>query len=267
MMRPNLVQERLRAGKPVINAWLSIPSSYSAEGMGHAGFHSVTVDMQHGMIGFSDALHMLQALSSTPAVPFVRVRQMDPTAVMQALDAGAYGVICPMVSTPAQTQELVAACRYMPQGNRSFGPARGLLYGGPSYVEHANATVMPIPMIETPEAVQNIDAILAVEGIELIYIGPNDMALTHDGRVTGPRPRAEAAIAHVLARARAVGIAAGIFCADAAEAQRRLDQGFALVTPGNDMGMLQRAAVAAVTALADATDAPLVGQGGGGRGY
>jgi len=152
MMRANLVRSRLAAGESVVNAWLSIGSSYSAEGVGHSGVHSVTIDLQHGMFGFPEALHMLQAISATPAVPMVRVPALDPAQIMHLLDAGAYGVICPMISTPEEAAALVSACRYPPLGTRSFGPSRGLLYGGPDYVAKANETVMAIPMIETAEA-------------------------------------------------------------------------------------------------------------------
>ena len=182
-MRPNLIRTRLAARAPVINAWVAIGSSYSAEGIGHTGVHSVTLDLQHGMFGFPEALHMLQALSSTPAIPIVRVPGLDPAQIMHLLDAGAYGIICPMISTPEQAATLVAACRYPPIGNRSFGPSRGLLYGGPDYVAQANETVMAIPMIETAEAVDRIDEILAVDGIDMLYLGPNDMAFAMDGHV------------------------------------------------------------------------------------
>lgn len=266
MMRPNLIQERLHAGQNVLNGWLSIASSYSAEAMGHAGFHSVTVDMQHGMIGFTDALHMLQALSSTPATPLVRVSSLDGAEIMRALDAGSYGIICPMISIASEAAELVSACRYPPRGTRSFGPSRGLFHGGPDYVNHANDTIMTIPMIETVEGVENIDAILAVDGVEMIYIGPNDTALAFDGLVVGARPRAEAAIAHVLARARVAGVATGIFCADADDACRRLDQGFNLVTPGNDMGFLKSAAVRAIARI-DSGDRGVQGTGTAASGY
>lgn len=251
MMRANLVRSRLAAGESVVNAWLSIGSSYSAEGVGHSGVHSVTVDLQHGMFGFPEALHMLQAISATPAVPLVRVSGLDPAQIMHLLDAGAYGVICPMISTPEQAAALVSACRYPPFGTRSFGPSRGLLYGGPDYVAHANETVMAIPMIETAEAVERIDEILAVEGIDMIYLGPNDMAFAIDGHVRYPRPASEEAMARVLARAKAYGVPVGIFCADAAEAAERLEQGYALVTPGNDFAHLTRSLSGAVRSLLD----------------
>lgn len=248
-MRPNLIRSRLASGEPVINAWLSIGSSYSAEGVGHSGVHSVTVDMQHGMLDFQDALHMLQAISATPAIPLVRVPGLDPARIMQLLDAGAYGIICPMISTPEQAAELVAACRYPPTGNRSFGPSRGLLYGGQDYVAQANDTVLAIPMIETAEAVRRIDEILAVEGVDMLYLGPNDLAFEMEGRITLPRPNSEQAIATVLERARQQAMPVGIFCADATEARRRIDQGCALVTPGNDFAHLTRSLSSAVREL------------------
>lgn len=252
-MRANLVKQRMASGEIAINAWLSIGSSYTAEGMGHAGFHSATVDMQHGMLGFSDALPMLQALSSTSATPIVRVPDLNPAVIMQMLDAGAYGVICPMISTPEQAAALVSACRYPPIGSRSFGPSRGLLFGGADYVAHANDTVMAIPMIETREAFERIDEILAVDGVDMIYIGPNDMAFDLDGGVAQPRLRSEKAITHILQRAIAHNIPAGIFCANADEACRRASEGFKMVTPANDFGQLTRSAAAAVAQILDDT--------------
>ncbi|MGQ7845155.1 HpcH/HpaI aldolase family protein [Granulosicoccus sp. 3-233] len=248
-MRANLVKKRLASGEPVINAWLSIASSYSAEGVGHSGVHSVTVDMQHGMLGFQEALHMLQAISATPAIPLVRVPSLDPARIMHLLDAGAYGIICPMISTPEQAACLVAACRYPPIGNRSFGPSRGLLYGGQDYVAQANDTVLAIPMIETAEAVKRIDDILAVDGVDMLYLGPNDLAFEMEGRVTQPRPNSEKAIESVLASAGKSNMPVGIFCADAAEARKRIDQGCALVTPGNDFAHLTRSLSGAVREL------------------
>ena len=239
-MRPNQIRTRLAARQIVVNGWLSIPSSYSAEGIGHSGAHSVTVDLQHGMLDFSDALPMLQAISATPATPLVRVPSLDPARIMHLLDAGAYGVICPMISTPEQAAELVSACRYPPVGTRSFGPSRGLLYGGADYVAKADETVMVIPMIETAEAVERIEEILAVEGIDMIYVGPNDLAFELDGHVGFPRPKSEAALARVLEAATRHGIPSGIFCGSAEEARARAEQGFALVTPGNDFAHLTR---------------------------
>lgn len=239
-MRANTIRTRLAASQVVVNGWLSIASAYAAEGVGHSGVHAVTVDLQHGMLGFSDALVMMQALSATPATPMVRVPDLNPAKIMHLLDAGAYGIICPMISTPEQTKTLVAACRYPPHGNRSFGPSRGLLYGGPDYVAQADDTVMAIPMIETAEAVDRIEEILEVDGVDMVYLGPNDMAFALDGHVGHPRPKSEAALIHVLAAATRRGIPVGIFCSSGEDARIRVEQGFRLVTPGNDFAHLTR---------------------------
>lgn len=239
-MRANTIRSRIAAGQPVVNGWLSIASPYSAEGVGHSGVHAVTVDLQHGMLGFSDALAMMQAISATPAIPMVRVPDLNPAKIMHLLDAGAYGIICPMISTPEQTAQLVAACRYPPHGNRSFGPSRGLLYGGADYVAEADNTVMAIPMIETAEAVERIDEILDVAGVDMVYLGPNDLAFALDGHVGHPRPESEAALLHVLSAAKQRGVPVGIFCGSGEEARTRVQQGFNLVTPGNDFAHLSR---------------------------
>ncbi|MEM1377092.1 MAG: aldolase/citrate lyase family protein [Pseudomonadota bacterium] len=242
-MRPNILRQRLNEKKPIINAWLSIPSPYVAEGAGHQGFDSVTVDLQHGMMGFETAVAIMQAISATPAVPLVRSPSAEHEGIMHLLDAGAYGVICPMISTPDDAKALVDACRYPPLGRRSFGPARGKLYGGNDYFDKANDEIMVIPMIETKPALDNIDDILRVDGIDMIYIGPNDLALD-----LGEGPGAENsdsattnAIAHILDRAKAADVPTGIFCSSGSLAKQRIDQGFDLVTPGNDFNVLMGA--------------------------
>ena len=261
-MRANSVRTRLAASQVVVNGWLSIGSAYSAEGVGHSGVHAVTVDLQHGMLDFSDALVMMQAISATPATPMVRVPDLDPAKIMHLLDAGAYGIICPMISTPEQTKTLVDACRYPPLGNRSFGPSRGLLYGGPDYVAKANETVMAIPMIETAEAVDRIEEILDVEGVDMAYLGPNDMAFSLDNHVKHPRPKSEAALLHVLEAANRRGIPVGIFCSDGNEARSRIEQGFRLVTPGNDFAHLSRSMREAVRITLEDTSPEVAAQNG-----
>lgn len=256
-MRPNVVRDRLAAGQAVVNGWLSIGAGYSAEGVGHSAVHSVTVDLQHGMFDTGQAIAMLQALSATPATPLVRVGSNDAAQIMHLLDAGAYGIICPMVSSPEDAAALVAACRYPPTGRRSFGPSRGLLYGGPNYVTLANATVMAIPMIETAEGFERIEEILDVAGIDMLYLGPYDMAFALDGHVGHPRPESEAAMDRVLAAATARDVPVGVFCTSGEEASNRLAQGFRLVTPGNDFGHLTRSLRDAVhVTLAVSADDP-----------
>lgn len=250
-MRPNSVKRALQAGQSVVNGWLAIPSSYSAEVMGYSGCDSVTVDLQHGMIGFDSALSMFQALSATPAIPLARVPVNDGAQIMRLLDAGAYGIICPMISTPEDAARFVSACRYPPRGDRSFGPSRGLLYGGADYYHHADGEILTIGMIETQAGLDNLDAILSVEGLDGIYIGPNDLSLAL-GQAPSSEPTAQVvvdAIAYIRERTAAHGKIPGIFCSSGQAARMRVEQGFKMVTPGNEAGLLAAAARAAVSTI------------------
>ena len=247
-MRRNILRDRRAAGEPIVNAWLSIGSSYLAEIVANGGYHAVTVDRQHGMMGFDTALAMLQAISTTGAVPLVRPARNDPGEMMRYLDAGAYGLICPMISTPAEAAAFVSACRYPPQGTRSFGPSRGLLYGGADYALHANNEILTLAMIETAEGLRNLDGIVATAGLDGIYVGPNDLALA-----LGCSPRAESddptmieAVERIRSAVSAAGKISGIFCSGGAGAAQRLREGFDLVTPGNDATMLKAGIAEAV---------------------
>ena len=157
--------------------------------MAHAGFDWLCIDMQHGSIDYQVALSMLQAISTTDTVPIVRVPWNEPGIIMKTLDAGAYGVIVPMVNSRAEAEAAVAACRYAPQGNRSYGPGRAVLYAGPDYFANANETVLCICMIETREAIERAEEIISTPGLDAIYIGPSDLSVSlglppasdHDG--------------------------------------------------------------------------------------
>jgi 4-hydroxy-2-oxoheptanedioate aldolase len=249
-MRENRLRALKRARSPIVNGWLSIAAPYAAELMGHAGFDALTVDCQHGMIGFDAAVAMLQAISSTPAVPLVRPSANNPAEMMRWLDAGAYGLICPMISTAEQAAAFVSACRYPPVGTRSFGPARGLLYGGADYGAHANDTVLALAMVETAEGLANLDAILATPGLDGIFVGPNDLALALGcaARSESDEPVMVEAVERIRAGCARAGLISGIFCSGGAAAARRIAEGFDLVTPGNDAGTLKAAGAQAVDA-------------------
>ena len=219
-MRENSVKARWRAGEVAYGGWLSIPSSLSAELMANEDFDYVCIDMQHGAIDYQLALTMLQAISTTPTMPFVRVPWNDPGIIMKMLDAGAMGVIIPMVNSVEEAQTAVGACRYHPAGNRSFGPLRATMYAGADYFAHANDEVACIPMIETEQAVESLDDILAVDGIDAVYVGPADLSITlgqppamaNDGRFEEARLRiAEACKQH--------GVVAGIHASAALAAK------------------------------------------------
>ncbi|KHT61834.1 2,4-dihydroxyhept-2-ene-1,7-dioic acid aldolase [Photobacterium gaetbulicola] len=223
----------------MVNSWLSIPSSYAAEVVAHTGVDSVTIDMQHGMVGFTDVLTMFQAISTSDAIPMVRVPAAYPDVIMKMLDAGAYGIICPSVDTPEICKIFVDACRYPPLGNRSFGPTRGLTYGGSDYVTHADNEIMTLAMIESQQALDNLEAILDTEGLTGIYVGPNDLSFSLGVRPGQQSEKVETAISHILERAKARNLFTGIFCSGLDNAQQRIEQGFDLVTPGNDAGALR----------------------------
>lgn len=249
-MRSNPLKHREAGAAPIINGWLSIGSSYSAEIVAHGGFDAVTVDCQHGMMGWDTALVMLQAISTTSAIPLVRPSANDPAKIMRLLDAGAYGVICPMVSTRQDAERFVAACRYPPTGSRSFGPSRGLLYGGTDYFAHADGEILTLAMIETAEGLDHVEAIVATPGLDGIYIGPNDLAVAL-GCPPAPEsthPALTAAVARIRSVTAEGGKMTGIFCSGGKGAAQRAAEGFDLVTPGNDAMLLKAALSEAVRA-------------------
>lgn len=261
-MRRNTLREIWARGAAVINGWCSIPSSFSAEIMAHQGFDSITIDTQHGLVDYQVAVTMLQAVSTTQVIPLTRVPWNDPGRLMKMLDAGSYGVICPMINTPADAESLVAACKYPPRGFRSFGPIRAKYYGGGSshgggdYHEFADEETLVIPQIETRQAIENLDAILEVPGISAIYVGPSDlaMALGSQPRKGQSDPAVVEAKARILETARRHGIPAGIHTNSTAVAVEMVKQGFQLVSLQSDDRFLMSKAKQEVDAVRTALD-------------
>ena len=242
-MRANRLRDVLASGEPAITGWVSVGSPYLAEVLSYCGYDAVTVDLQHGMFGLDGAVTLLQAVSAGPATPLARCPSHEPATIGKLLDAGAYGLICPGVDDADQAAAFVRACRYPPTGARSFGPSRGLLYGGPDYLAHADETILTWAMVESVRSLSNLEAILDTPGLDGVYVGPNDLALSF-GEVPGvaqQSPQVTDALARIAAAASAAGRWAGIFCADAATARQMIDLGYHLVTPGNDVGILRAA--------------------------
>ena len=239
-MRENRLRTLWKNNQAAVNGWLAIPNSFSAEVMANQGWDSVTVDMQHGLVDDAAMVTMLQAISTTSAVPIVRVPWLEPGALMKALDAGAYGVICPMINTREDAQKLVAWTHYAPRGTRSFGPIRASIYGGADYAQQANDTIVAFAMIETAQALDNLDDILSVEGLDAIYIGPSDLSLSLGCRPVfdDVDPKAAQAMDHILARAQAHGVMAGVHNGRADVARARVAKGFRFVTLGSDARLL-----------------------------
>lgn len=250
-MIENAVRRLWGESRPVINGWLAIPSSYSAEIMAHAGFDSLTVDMQHGVVGYSDLVPMLQAMSTTSVTPLVRVPWNDPALIMKALDAGALGIICPMVNTAEDAERLVGASRYPPRGHRSFGPIRAKVVHGADYHEHANDSIVVMPQIETVEAVENLDEILSVPGIDGVYVGPSDlsMALGLPPRAGQSDGRAVAVREEILSVCGRHGVPAGIHQQNSEGALDQIERGFRFVTIASDNRFLNAKATTEVDAV------------------
>lgn len=223
---------------------MSIDSSYTVEALSHAGFDWLCLDMQHGMLDYSIVKHQLTAMSTTNTIPFVRVPWNEPYEIMKVLDAGAYGVIVPLVNTREEAERAVAACRYPPQGIRSHGPNRATLYSGKGYTKGANQELACIVMIETAEALDNLEDIVSTPGVDAVYIGPNDLAYGLGLKPTGDNnePTHVAAVTHILETAKKHGVAAGIQTGSVEFTRRYLDQGFHMVTLGSDRGWLERMA-------------------------
>ena len=236
-MRPNTVKQLWREGKAAIGGWCSIPSSYTAEIMAHQGFDWLCIDTQHGPIDFSTAFPMLQAISTTPTMPFVRVPWNEPSIIMKYLDAGAYGVIIPMIETREDAEAAVRAFRYAPAGLRSSGPNRVVLYGGADYLDNANDEVVCVLMIETPKALENLDAIASVPGVDALYIGPSDLsqALGLGPRYNIDNPAHVAAVTRVRETCERHGVVPGVHTAGSAATARYLDEGFKMIMLTTDV--------------------------------
>jgi 4-hydroxy-2-oxoheptanedioate aldolase len=249
-MRSNLALAKWRAGGQTIGAWLSLANTHVAEMFTHAGFDWLVVDLQHGLLDYGDLRHMLPAISTTDTTPIVRVAANDPAQIMKVLDAGAMGVIAPMVNSRAEAEAAVAACLYPPAGGRSFGPLRAALYGGANYAAEANDQIACIAMIETAEGLENLEAIVATPGLAGIYIGPADLALALGLPAVGDtdHPAHLAAVRRIRDACQAARLPVGIHTSGLDYTRRRLADGFKFVTLGSDAGFMMQAARADLAA-------------------
>jgi 4-hydroxy-2-oxoheptanedioate aldolase len=228
-VRENGVKRKIREGGVALGAWLTIPSALPGEILARQGYDYVCIDLQHGLIGYQEAVSMLQALGAAPAAPFVRVPMHDFSMAHRLLDAGALGVIFPLVESVEEARDAANACRYPPAGTRSFGPVRGGFYGS-DYFARANDEIACVPMIETRQALERLDAILAVPGVDAVYVGPNDLSLA-----LGQPPSLDGGGAFEEARLRIAracvsrGVGAGIH-ANADLAKKHADAGYRMIT-------------------------------------
>lgn len=259
-MIKNKLKQLWAEGRPTINGWLSIGNPFTAEIMAAQGYDSISIDVQHGALDYSNVLPMFQAMRASGAVLMARVPWLDPSIIMKVLDAGAYGVICPMVNTAEQAAEFVSYVRYPPLGQRSFGPTRANYAAGASYAAEANGEILAFAMVETAEAMSNLEAIVSTPGLDGIYVGPADLAFSlSEGRLTPAFDREEPelidALKRIVAACKKAGIRAALHCGTPEYAAKAVAWGFDMTTVGGDSRFLAAAAAASVSRFRDLTEA------------
>tara|TARA_B110000503_G_scaffold138812_1_gene225738 strand:+ start:1727 stop:2548 length:822 start_codon:yes stop_codon:yes gene_type:complete len=250
-MIENKLKKNWSNNKATLNGWLSIPNAFTAEIMAEQGYDSITVDVQHGVIDFSDCVSMLQAMRASGVVPISRVPWLDPAIIMKVLDAGSMGVICPMVNTKSQAEELVSYCKYPPHGVRSFGPTRANISLGANYWKEANQNIVCLAMIETQEAYDNVEEIASTPGLDGLYIGPADLTLGLSKGKLAPgfdreEPEMIEATKNILAAAKKNNKIAALHCGTPEYAAKGVQWGFDMVTISNDVRLLISASSSSV---------------------
>jgi len=232
----NRLLEIWKNNLPVINTWLSLPNSFTAEAFGKMGWDSITIDMQHGQNDYQSCIPMLQSLNGSNSVPMVRVSWNEPGIIMRMLDLGVMGIIAPMINSKDDCEKFVSYCYYSPIGQRSFGPMRAQLVHGSDYHNDANNNILSFAMIETQQAVDNLDQILSVSNLTGVYIGPADMSLSY-----GLKPKFDVKedpvfsnIKLIANKAKEHGKIAGIHNGTTEYAKEMIDIGYKLVTISSD---------------------------------
>lgn len=238
-------------GKPALNAWLNIGHPFSAEIMAAQGFDSLTVDCQHGPNDYSNLLPMFQAMTASGKVLMARVPWCDPVWIMKFLDAGALGIICPMINSGEEAATFVSYLRYPPHGQRSWGPTRALFAHSGYSKDAANDAVLAWAQIETAEALENVNEIAATPFLDGVYIGPSDLALGISNGALKPgldreEPEVIDAIKRVIEAAHDNGKRAALHCMTPEYAARGVEWGADLVTVGTDSVILAQGAAATV---------------------
>lgn len=252
-MRPNAdFRRRVLAGERLAGTFLNLGSPLTVELAGLAGFDWLLLDHEHGSGSDETVLHQLQAASGTPAVPIVRIAANDPARMKRVLDAGAHGVMIPYVSTAEEARAGVAGMRYPPRGQRGvarFNRAAGFGSHFPEYLAHAHEFLVTMPQIETPEGVAQAEAIAAVDGVDVLFVGPLD--LTTNLGISGQydHPHFLTALAEVARAARNQGKAAGILASDPAHVAPWRALGYSVMALGSDGGAVNAGLRAAASAL------------------
>ena len=243
-MRINKLRERWAKGETASCLWIDIGWPVSVEALARLPYDSFTLDLQHSLIDRGTAVQVLQALSLGGGAPLVRVSQNDPAEIGFVLDAGAYGVICPQIETADDCRRFVDACRYAPGGRRSWGPTRGLMYGGADYFKAYKDNVITIALIETVRGVENMREIAATPGLDMLYVGPNDLTIDYGGEPTyvASDPRVIAAMEQSITLAREFSLTSGTYAGSVEVARAAVAKGYNLVSVGYAAKIMIKAA-------------------------
>jgi len=263
----NAFRQLLKAcgSHPPVGTWLMSASPIVAEAVGHAGFDWAVVDMEHAPLDMMGVVHLLQAVAGTKMVPVVRPPWNDTVVVKRLLDAGATTLLFPFVQNADEARRAVAATRYPPEGVRGMaGMSRGSRFGTtPNYYKNANSEIGVIVQLETPAAVEQLEAIAAVDGVDAIFLGPADLsgAMGHVGNST--HPEVMQLMANAAQRCRALGIPAGTIGGTPEVAAQYRTAGFTYIAIASDLGLLMLGAQSALTSLNTADGHPLRPPAGG----
>ena len=243
-------------GKASLNGWLSIPNSFTAEAMAKMGWDTITIDLQHGQNDYSTSISMVQAISNNKCIPFARVPWNEPGIIMKMLDLGIMGIISPMINTKNDCENFISYCKYPPIGQRSYGPMRAQLHYGKDYFQNANKEIITLAMIETQQAINNLDDILSVENLSGVYIGPADMSSSY-----GLPPKFDVRqdpvfsnIKLIIEKAKKYGKIAGIHNGTTIYAKEMLALGYNLVTVSYDFRSMSTHAQSIVNEMKNSSE-------------
>ncbi len=255
-MKTNPVKKALRAGEPQIGTWLSLESIFATRFMARVGFPWLTVDIEHSPVNWETAAHMFAAIADAGCVPLARVPRGDHDLIKRVLDAGAMGIVVPMVNTVEEARDAIAAAKYPPQGNRSVGGAIHCLNFGATagdYYKHANDEILVVLQTESPEGVRNAKEIYSLPGVDAIFVGPNDLKFqmrneTADGQ--DPTPEAfEEMLQQILRTGKEVGTPVGLHVLTVEDTQRRVEQGWQFIALASELKFMVNEASRIVKAL------------------
>ena len=252
----NWVRRKVNKREATVGCFLGLGSPHVAELLAHAGYDWLVLETEHSAVDVGLVEHMMMAVRTTETIPIVRVPTAEPIAIQRALDAGAMGILAPMVRTASEVQAIVDWTRYPPQGSRGFGPLRASAYcqNSEDYFRTANDNILVAIILETKEAVDNLASIAAVPGLDVIFVGPFDLCLAHGlDPFQMPHPEVEEILELLLRHCTANGVAAGFGVGSPDELQFRLEQGFTFLSYGTDYNLLRGAASVGLDAFRDAT--------------